>query len=237
MIRNLQVLKCGFMRPQARSPLLARRTIFIDTQSTPNPHSMKFIPGKTVLEEDMGTGMYFQRSARQEWNKSPLAKELFKLDGVKGVFLGRDFITITKNVDEVWNVLKPQIFSGILDFYSTKLPVLQEYSEDHISDTTILDTDDEVVATIKELMETRIRPAVQDDGGDIFLEGFNPDTGVVTVRLAGSCVGCPSSTATLRGGVENMLKHYVPEVTGIEDATDHGDDNDEPLVLRHDQGL
>eukprot|EP00605_Chrysophyceae_sp_TOSAG23-4_P002141 GSChrysophyteH1.ASY1.ANO1.2368.1 assembled CDS len=134
---------------------------------------MKFLPGRTVLEEDMGTGLYFQRSARTEWNRSPLAKELFKLDGVKGIFLGRDFITITKN---------------------------QEYSDDHISDTTILDTDDEVVATIKELMETRIRPAVQDDGGDIFLEGFNSDTGVVTVRLAGSCVGCPSSTATLRGG-------------------------------------
>jgi NFU1 iron-sulfur cluster scaffold homolog, mitochondrial len=229
----------SMLRSSLRSTGFVRRgcrSIFIDTQSTPNPHSMKFLPGKDVLEEGMGTGVYFQRNDRKDWKRSPLAKELFKLDEIKGVFFGRDFITITKNTNGVWNVMKPQVFSAILDFYSTNLPVLQEFSEDHISDTTILDTDDEVVATIKELMETRIRPAVQDDGGDIFLEGFDPDTGIVTVRLAGSCVGCPSSTATLRGGVENMLKHYVPEVTGIEDATDHGDGDDEPLVLRHQQG-
>jgi len=197
---------------------------------------MKFLPGKVVLEEDFGTGMYFQQGERTEIKKSPLARDLFKVEGVKGVFLGREFITITKRPEEVWNVLKPQIFSAILDWYSSGQPAVTAQAVEHISDTAILETDDEVVATIKELMETRIRPAVQDDGGDIFLEGFDPETGIVKVRLAGSCVGCPSSTATLRGGVENMLKHYVPEVTGIQDVTDHGENPDEPLVLRHKQG-
>ena len=216
-------------------PVAAVRTVFIDTQSTPNPHSMKFLPGKIVLEEEMGTGMYFQQGSKAEIKKSPLAKELFKVDGVKGVFLGREFITITKKSDDVWNVLKPQIFSAILDWYSSGTPAVVAQEEGRVSDTAILDTDNEVVATIKELMETRIRPAVQDDGGDIFLEGFDADTGIVKVRLAGSCVGCPSSTATLRGGVENMLKHYVPEVKGIQDVTDHKENQDEPLVLRHKQ--
>jgi Fe-S cluster biogenesis protein NfuA len=217
-----------------RHARVGARTVFIDTQSTPNPHSMKFIPGKIVLAEDMGTGMYFQKtSPKHEISRSPLAKELFKVDGVKGVFLGREFITITKDAEQVWNVMKPQLFSAILDWYSSDSPSVLANSDNVISDTAILDTDSEIVATIKELMETRIRPAVQDDGGDIFLVGFDSETGIVKVRLAGSCVGCPSSSATLRGGVENMLKHYVPEVTGIEDVTDHGESKSEPLVLRH----
>jgi len=148
--------------------------------------------------------------------RSPLAKKLFSFDGVKGVFLGRDFISVTKEPEVVWHTLKPLIFSGILDFYAEGKAVIEDQPER--SDTAILETDDEVVATIKELIESRVRPSVQDDGGDIFYVDFDPVRGIVKVRLAGSCVGCPSSSVTLRNGVENMLMHYVPEVKGIEEA-------------------
>jgi len=194
-----------------------RRGIFIQTETTPNPHSMKFLPGEEVLPEQYGTGMYFKHNdLPQEIKKSPLAKSLFSVDGVKGVFLSRDVITVTKSSDVVWNTLKPQLFSKILDFFGNDKPAVIT-DEPVVSDTTILDDDDEVVAMIKELMETRVRPSVQDDGGDIYYEGFNPNTGIVSVRLAGSCVGCPSSAVTLRNGVENMLMHYIPEVKGIEE--------------------
>jgi Fe-S cluster biogenesis protein NfuA len=192
---------------------IAVRNIFIDTESTPNPHSMKFLPGHEVLNEKYGTGMYFQRDEVKDIARSPLAKQLFKIAGIKGVFFGREFITISKETTNSWHALKPQIFSTILDFFSQGSDIIIE--TDNVSDTTILDTDDEVVATIKELMETRVRPAVQEDGGDIFYEGFDPISGMVSVRLAGSCVGCPSSSITLRNGVENMLMHYIPEVKGI----------------------
>ena len=193
------------------------RSIFIDTESTPNPHSMKFLPGKEVLPEESGTGIHFEKASMSARDavKSPLAKVLFGVQGVKGVFLARDFITVTKEADEVWPVLKPQLFSHILDFMSSGQDVIAAGGEEHVSDTTILDTDDEIVAAIKELLESRIRPAVQEDGGDIYYRGFDESNGMVSVELAGSCVGCPSSSATLRGGVENMLKHYVPEVKGI----------------------
>jgi len=215
-----------------------RRTMFVDTEATPNPQSMKFITGKEVLPEEFGTGMYFQRGARSgvsDSSSSPLAKRLFSVTGIKGVFLGRDFITVTKNNEELWQALKPQIFSQILDFYAEGLPVVETASNEGASDTTVLDTDDEVVATIKELIETRVRPAVQEDGGDIFYRGFDPRTGMVQVQLAGSCVGCPSSSVTLRNGVEKMLTHYVPEVKGIEDlsgSTDEEEDKEQPLVMR-----
>jgi NFU1 iron-sulfur cluster scaffold homolog, mitochondrial len=210
------------------------RTVFIDTVSTPNPHSMKFLPGQEVLPEVAGTGIHFERTASKEIMRSPLAKSLFTVPGVKGVFLARDFITITKNADEVWSVMKPQLFSQILDFMSSGQPVIADSADDFVSDTTILDTDDDVVAAVKELLESRIRPAVQEDGGDIYYRGFDEITGIVSVELAGSCVGCPSSSATLRGGVENMLKHYVPEVKGILEINAESDeDNAEPHVLRH----
>jgi len=203
--------------------VLGRRSVFIDTETTPNPHSMKFLPGTTILPETSGTGMYFQKHELKDLARSPLAKSLFSVSGVKGVFLGRDFITITKEQDEAWSALKPQLFSKMLDFLSEGKPSVlplggSGQGGEHVSDTAILDTDDEVVATIKELLETRVRPAVQDDGGDIFYEGFDPVTGLVKVRLAGSCVGCPSSSVTLRNGVENMLMHYIPEVKGIEEV-------------------
>jgi len=175
---------------------------------------MKFLPGREVLPEASGTGMYFQRLA--DAGKSPLAKVIFQVKGIKGIFLGRDFVTVTKQEDELWASLKPQIFSKMLDFFAEGKPVVDDRPV--VSDTAVLDTDDEVVATIKELLETRVRPSVQEDGGDIFYAGFDASTGIVKVRLAGSCVGCPSSSVTLRNGVENMLMHYIPEVKGIEDV-------------------
>lgn len=192
------------------------RTIFINTETTPNPQSMKFLPGQEVLPETFGTGMFFSKGDKNDVQFSPLAKSLLSVEGIKGIFLGRDFITITKNPDESWPSLKPQLFSKILDFFAEGKPVVS--TEPQVSDTTILDTDSDIVATIKELLETRVRPSVQDDGGDIFYEGFDERTGLVRVRLAGSCVGCPSSSVTLRNGVENMLMHYIPEVKGIEEV-------------------
>eukprot|EP01041_Mallomonas_annulata_P009369 gene9369-19431_t len=192
------------------------RTIFINTETTPNPHSMKFLPGQVILPENFGTGMDFKKGDLREVQRSPLAQIIFKIDGITGVFIGREFITITKTTDSTWQQMKPQVFSAILDFFAEGKPVISDTPQ--VSDTTILDTDDDIVATIKELIETRVRPSVQDDGGDIFYEGFNHNTGIVQLRLAGSCVGCPSSAVTLRQGVENMLKHYIPEVTGIEEV-------------------
>lgn len=195
--------------------------MFIQTESTPNPHSTKFLPGQEVLPSEFGTGMYFQKDNTRELQKSPLAKRLMQLDGVTGVFLGRDFVTITKDADASWQSLKPQVFAKIMDFFQDGLQAVTSVPE--ASDTFITDEDDEVVAMIKELIETRIRPAVQEDGGDIFYHGFDLDTGLVKVKLAGSCVGCPSSSATLKNGVENMLKHYIPEVKGVENVTDEVD--------------
>ena len=197
---------------------LCRRQIFISSEATPNPHSMKFLPGKEVLPENFGTGMYIQSSDIRDIQRSSLAKSLFSIKGVKGIFLGRDFITVTKNTDDSWTYLKNLIYSEIFDFYGKELPIIVNNDDStHKSDTFINENDDEIVATIKELLETRIRPSVQEDGGDIFYVGFIASTGIVQVRLAGSCVGCPSSSITLRNGVENMLKHYIPEVKGIEE--------------------
>ena len=189
------------------------RNIFINTESTPNPNSIKFLPGKEVLPESYGSGREFQSTAKREIQCSPLAKSLFDIDGINGVYLGRDFISVTKANEYQWSTLKPQVFSTIFDFFSEDKPVIIDAPI--VSDTAILETDNEVVATIKELLETKIRPYVQEDGGDIFYVKFDEENGFVHVRLAGSCVGCPSSSITLRNGVENMLMHYIPEVKGI----------------------
>eukprot|EP01010_Urceolus_cornutus_P005519 NODE_968_length_1199_cov_292.311304_g733_i0.p1 GENE.NODE_968_length_1199_cov_292.311304_g733_i0~~NODE_968_length_1199_cov_292.311304_g733_i0.p1 ORF type:complete len:278 (-),score=42.58 NODE_968_length_1199_cov_292.311304_g733_i0:322-1155(-) len=188
------------------------RSMFIQTADTPNPHSLKFIPGRIVLEEEFGSGMDIVRGS-DEFRNSPLAKALLKIEGTTRIFLGRDFYTVTKEESIKWEYLKPIIFADTMDFFATGARVVTESKP---SDTTILDDDDEVVAMIKELLETRIRPAVQEDGGDIFYRSFNPETGVVEVQMAGSCAGCPSSEMTLRNGVENMLMHYIPEVERIE---------------------
>eukprot|EP00522_Entomoneis_paludosa_P004021 CAMPEP_0172472280 /NCGR_PEP_ID=MMETSP1065-20121228/68254_1 /TAXON_ID=265537 /ORGANISM="Amphiprora paludosa, Strain CCMP125" /LENGTH=275 /DNA_ID=CAMNT_0013230411 /DNA_START=48 /DNA_END=875 /DNA_ORIENTATION=+ len=192
------------------------RSVFIQTADTPNPESLKFIPtGMPVVESEDGNGFYVKKSdSAAEIARSPLAKELFKLDGVKAVYLGADFVTITKFAEEKWQFLRPLSFQVIMNWADGGKPALLDAPE--ITDTTILDDDDEVVAMIKELIEARIRPAVQEDGGDIRYVSFAEDTGLVTVELAGSCVGCPSSAVTLKQGVENMLMHYIPEVTAVE---------------------
>lgn len=190
------------------------RSLFIQTEQTPNPESIKFIPGREVLPPDQNeTGFFVTKNDTAEIARSPLAKSLFSLDGVKAVYLGPDFVTITKNTEAHWTHIRTSIFGKIMDHYSSGKPAVTESPE--ITDTTILDDDDEVVAMIKELLESRIRPAVQEDGGDIYYEGFEPETGIVRVKLAGSCVGCPSSSVTLKNGVENMLMHYIPEVTAV----------------------
>lgn len=140
------------------------------------------------------------------------------VEGVTGVFLGPDFVSVSKEEHLDWAELRPQIFGVIMDAYASGKPLVKSVETAH--DTAADEDDDEVVEVIKELIETRIRPAVQDDGGDILFEGFNHEDGIVTVRLAGACVGCGSSEITLRNGVENMLMHYVPEVKGLVQAED-----------------
>lgn len=173
-----------------------------------------FLPGKQVLE----SGSRNFANAR-EGMVSPLAKRLFLIDGVTQVFFGTEFITVTKTDDYSWSVLKPDIFAAITEFYASNEPALYNVELDPTSaDHTITEDDDEVVAMIKELLETRIRPAVQEDGGDIAFRSFDADTGVVTLKMMGACSGCPSSAVTLKSGIENMLMHYIPEVQGVVEA-------------------
>ncbi|CAK8692194.1 unnamed protein product [Clavelina lepadiformis] len=194
------------------------RSMFIQTFDTPNPHSLKFVPGVEVL----GTGTY----DFPDWSnsyKSPIAKRLFGIDGVKSVFLGPDFLTITRSGEEVpWNVLKPEIYEILMDFFSAgNLPVLTD--ADPAPDTIIDDDDDEVVAMIKELLDTRIRPTVMEDGGDIIYKGFDAEKGIVKLKLQGSCSNCPSSSVTLKSGIENMMKFYIPEVNEVKEVEDELD--------------
>ena len=188
--------------------------MFIQTQPTPNPTSLMFLPGKPVLET--GSGRNF--STPREAMKSPLAKRLFLIDGVTQVFFGPDFVTVTKSDEYNWSVIKPDVFAAITEFYASNEPVIEEGDDEGSSPHAIHEDDDEVVAMIKELLETRIRPAVQEDGGDISFRGFDPETGVVTLKMMGACSGCPSSAVTLKSGIENMLMHYIPEVQSVEEA-------------------
>nr|XP_031828999.1 NFU1 iron-sulfur cluster scaffold homolog, mitochondrial-like [Nomia melanderi] len=195
---------------------MQRRKMFIQTQDTPNPNSLKFLPGIKVLEQ--GQTKDFP-NATTAYN-SPLAKLLFRIEGVKSVFFGPDFITITKTDEDVeWKLLKPEIFAVIMDFFASNLPVLND--DQSAPDTQITDDDDEIVQMIKELLDTRIRPTVQEDGGDIVFMGF--EEGIVKLKMQGSCTSCPSSVVTLRNGVQNMMQFYIPEVLGViqvEDETD-----------------
>ncbi len=192
------------------------RSLFIQTADTPNPESLKFVPnGLAIIQGDDSNGYFVTKSdPKDDILRSPLAKQLLDVEGVKAVYLGADFVTVTKFAEHKWKLLRPQLFSVIMNWADSGKPALLEKPE--ISDTTILEDDSEVVAMIKELIEARIRPAVQEDGGDIRYVSFEEDTGMVTVQLAGSCVGCPSSSVTLKQGVENMLMHYIPEVTAVQ---------------------
>ncbi|KAK9061340.1 hypothetical protein SSX86_018520 [Deinandra increscens subsp. villosa] len=199
-----------------------KRTMFIQTQSTPNPQSLMFYPGKPVME--VGSADF--PNARAAMN-SPLAKALYGIDGITRVFFGSDFVTVTKSDDASWDFLKPEIFAAIMDFYSSGKPLFLDSATSASMDTAIHEDDSEIVAMIKELLETRIRPAVQDDGGDIEYIGFDPESGVVKLKMQGACSGCPSSSVTLKSGIENMLMHYVPEVKSVEQELDVEDENGE----------
>ncbi len=180
--------------------------MFIQTEATPNPMTLKFSPGMDVLGE--GTRFYTNLDAAAE---SPLAQELFKVDGVTAIFLGADFITVTKIADLEWSLLKAKLLAIIMDFFVEKRPVLLQGSKKSEAST---ENNDPLIAQIKELLETRVRPSVAMDGGDIIFHSF--ENGIVRLEMHGSCSGCPSSTITLKNGIENMLKHYIPEIESVE---------------------
>lgn len=184
--------------------------MFIQTEATPNPATLKFLPGKVVLQD--GTADF--RSA-DEAAISPLASRLFGIPGVSGVFFGYDFVTVTKD-DQEWQHLKPAILGSIMEHFMSGSPVMApEASEDEdLSGEFYSEGDEVIVKTIKELLETRVRPAVAQDGGDITFRGFRD--GKVYLNMKGSCAGCPSSTATLKHGVQNLLRHFIPEVQEVE---------------------
>ena len=188
---------------------ITARGLFIKDANTPNPHSRKFIPGKPVMED--GGTMDF--SHIKYTHISPMARQLFQIDGVTRVFFGNDFISVSKEENLEWEFLKPEILGVITDHYTKGLPLFTE--ELPPEDTAILSDDSEAVQMIKEIIETRIRPFVQEDGGDITYLDFNEDSGLVTIEMKGSCAGCPSSSVTLKNGIEGMLKHYVMEVEEV----------------------
>jgi Fe-S cluster biogenesis protein NfuA len=181
--------------------------VFIQTEQTPNPATLKFLPGRDVAAP--GTANFPNPGSAE---RSPLAQRLFQVEGVTGVFFGADFVTVTKQEEKEWYLLKPAILGVIMEHFTAGHPVLldaaQEAEEDPVSEE-----DSEVVAQIKELLDTRVRPAVAQDGGDIIFRGF--DQGVVLLHMQGACAGCPASTATLKMGIENMLRHYIPEVVEV----------------------
>ena len=182
--------------------------MFIQTEQTPNPQTLKFLPGKVVMDE--GTA-FFQNF--DEASNSPFAKRLFEIDGVNGVFFGSDFITITKSQNLDWQILKPLILGSIMDHYNSGQETITKEQEIENSSLQKNEGDTDIVKQIKELLDTRVRPAVAMDGGDIIYDSFKD--GIVYLHMQGACSGCPSSTATLKMGIENMLKHYVPEVQEV----------------------
>ncbi len=187
--------------------------MFIQTENTPNPATVKFLPGQVVMED--GTAEF--RGA-DEAGPSPLAARLFALQGVSGVFLGHDFVSVTKFNDTDWVMLKPMVLAALMEHLSTGQPVIDPEKmrpEEAVSD----EPDDEITAQIKELLDTRVRPSVMMDGGDIEFESFQD--GVVFLKMRGACAGCPSSTATLKQGIENMLRHYIPEVIEVRPAAEY----------------
>jgi len=193
-------------------PATPEKTMFIQTEATPNPATLKFIPGRVVL--DTGT---MEFSSRDTAARSPLAARLFEVPGVTGVFFGSDFVTVTKT-DGEWQQLKPAILGAIMEHYMSGAPLLADGSaanddEADEADEFFNEEDAETVAQIKDLIETRVRPAVANDGGDITFRGFRD--GVVYLNMKGSCAGCPSSTATLQHGIQNLLRHFVPDVVEV----------------------
>ena len=185
--------------------------MFIQTEATPNPATLKFIPGRVVVD-----GSPVEFSSREAASRSPLAEKLFDVPGVTGVFYGSDFITVTKANGE-WQQLKPAILGAIMEHYMSGAPLLADgqvaYGDAPHAEEFFSEADTETVAIIKDLLETRIRPAVAGDGGDITFRGFKD--GIVYLDMKGSCAGCPSSTATLKHGIQNLLKHFIPDVVEV----------------------
>jgi Fe-S cluster biogenesis protein NfuA len=181
--------------------------MFIQTEQTPNPASLKFLPGREVV-----AGGVLDFTDPEQLGASPLAQRLFGVEGVTGVFLGADFITVTKAEGQDWYALKPAVLGAIMEHYLSGDPVLEPRAEVE-EEGAASDEDDEIVKQIRELIDTRVRPAVAQDGGDIIFRGF--ERGVVYLHMRGACSGCPSSTITLKNGIENLLRYYVPEVVEV----------------------
>ncbi len=182
--------------------------MFIQTESTPNPATLKFLPGQTVLET--GTADF---PAADTAGGSPLASRIFAVEGVTGVFFGTDFVTVTKAAPVAWEHIKPAILGAIMEHYQSGAPVMTEAGGSASGHAEHTGPDGEIVRQIKELLDTRVRPAVAQDGGDITFHGF--ERGVVYLHMQGACAGCPSSTLTLKMGIENLLRHYIPEVVEV----------------------
>jgi Fe-S cluster biogenesis protein NfuA len=182
--------------------------MFIQTEQTPNPATLKFLPGCTVMPS--GTANFTESGSTA---RSPLAERLFALPEVTGVFLGADFITVSKSDDSDWHQLKPAVLAAIMEHFTAGRPVILADAAASADTAEGGEEEDEIVTQIKELLETRVRPAVAMDGGDIIFEDF--EDGIVYLHMQGSCSGCPSSTATLKAGIENMLRHYIPEVVEV----------------------
>jgi len=181
--------------------------MFIQTEQTPNPATLKFLPGCPVVTA--GTANFADAEAAR---RSPLAERLFALPGVAGVFLGADFVTVSKTEESDWYRLKPAVLAAIMEHFTAGRPVLL-WDNGAGTAPGAAEEEDEIVSQIKELLETRVRPAVAQDGGDIIFHDY--EDGVVYLHMQGSCSGCPSSTATLKAGIENMLRHYIPEVVEV----------------------
>jgi Fe-S cluster biogenesis protein NfuA len=186
--------------------------MFIQTEATPNPATIKFLPGQPV----MGTGTA-EYTAEEQAGNSPLARRLFQIDGVKAVFFGRDFISVTKTDDALWDQLRIHILGILMQHFTAGLPAVEGDAAAPAAQSPPED-EDELSRQIRELIETRVRPAVANDGGDIIFDRF--EDGVVYLHMRGACAGCPSSTLTLKSGIENMLKHFVPEVKAVENAAE-----------------
>lgn len=187
--------------------------MFIQTEQTPNPASLKFLPGCEVL----GRGTAEFTDAVEAQAASPLAGQLFKIDGVSGVFLGSDFVTVSKTDALPWPALKPLVLGVLMEHFTKGLPVLHGEHQDHAPPASTVNADDsDVVRQIKEILDTRIRPAVAADGGDVVF--FDFDDGIVYLQMRGACAGCPSSSMTLKAGIENLLKHFIPEVQEVRQA-------------------
>jgi Fe-S cluster biogenesis protein NfuA len=182
--------------------------MFIQTESTPNPATLKFLPGRSVLDE--GTADFPNADTA---GRSPLAARIFGVEGVRGVFFGTDFVTVTKDAETEWNHIKPAILGAIMEHFQSGQPVLEGEGAGAAGHAAHDGPDADIVNQIKELLDTRVRPAVAQDGGDITFHGF--DRGIVYLHMQGACAGCPSSTLTLKMGIENLLRHYIPEVLEV----------------------